>query len=70
MTSVSTGHIILTTNQSRQPVGSGRPQPGSNPRPPHQEWFALSIRGEEVLGREEKKGLKRGGGGRAKILCK
>ena len=32
--SVSAGHIILTPTQ---PVGSGRPQRGSNPGPPHQE---------------------------------
>ena len=31
MTSVSSGHIILTPTQ---PVGSGRPQRGSNPAPP------------------------------------
>ena len=34
MTSVSAGHIILT-------VGSGRPQRGSNPRPPRQESRAV-----------------------------
>ena len=34
MTSVSDGHIILTPTQ---PVGSGPPQPGSNPEPPHQD---------------------------------
>ena len=38
MTSVSAGHIILTPTQ---PVGSGRTQRGSNPRPPHQESRAL-----------------------------
>ena len=38
MTSVSAGHIILTATQ---PVGSGRPQRGSNPGPPHQESRAL-----------------------------
>ena len=38
MTSVSAGHIILTPTQ---PVGSGRPQQESNPRPPHQESRAL-----------------------------
>ena len=38
MTSVSAGHIILT---STQPVGSGRPQRESNPGPPHQESRAL-----------------------------
>ena len=38
MTSVSAGHIILTPTQ---PVGSGRPQRGSNPGPPHQELRAL-----------------------------
>ena len=32
MTSVLAGHIILTPTQ---PVGSGRPQRESNPRPPH-----------------------------------
>ena len=34
MTSVSGGHIILTPTQ---PVGSGRPQWGSNPGPLHKE---------------------------------
>ena len=38
MTSVSAGHIIQTPTQ---PVGSGRPQWGSNPGPPHQESRAL-----------------------------
>ena len=38
MTSVSAGHIILTPTQ---PVGSGRPQRGSNPGPPHPESRAL-----------------------------
>ena len=38
MTSISAGHIILTPTQ---PVGSGRPQRGSNPEPPHQESRAL-----------------------------
>ena len=38
MTSVSASHIILTTTQ---PVGSGRPQRGSNSGPPHQETRAL-----------------------------
>ena len=38
MTSVSAGHIILTPTH---PVGSGRPQRGSNPGPPHQESRAL-----------------------------
>ena len=38
MTSVSAGHIILTQTQ---PVGSGWPQRGSNPGPPHQESRAL-----------------------------
>ena len=38
MTSVSAGHNILTPTQ---PVGSGRPQRGSNPGPPHQESRAL-----------------------------
>ena len=34
MTSVSVGHIIPTPTQ---PIGSGQPQWGSNPGPPHQE---------------------------------
>ena len=38
MTSVSAGHIILTTTQ---PVGSGRAQRESNPGPPHQESHFL-----------------------------
>ena len=38
MTSFSVGHIILTPSQ---PVGSGRPQRGSNPGPPDQESRAL-----------------------------
>ena len=38
MTSVSAGHIILTQTQRE---GSGRPQQGSNPGPPHQETHAL-----------------------------
>ena len=38
MTSVSAGHITLT---STQPVGSGRPQREWNPGPPHQESRAL-----------------------------
>ena len=38
MTSVSAGHIILAPTQ---PVESGRPQWGSNLRPPHQESRAL-----------------------------
>ena len=38
MTSVSAGHIILT---STQPVGSGRPQRESHSGPPHQESSAL-----------------------------
>ena len=40
MTSVSAGHIILTPTQ---PVGSGRPEQGSNPRPPDVKWCALPI---------------------------
>ena len=40
MTSVSAGHIILTPTQ---PVGSGRPQRGSNPGPSHKESRALPI---------------------------
>ena len=38
MTSISAGHIILTPTE---PVGSGRPQQGSNPGPPDQESRAL-----------------------------
>ena len=38
MTSISAGHIILTPTQ---PVGSGRPQRGSNPVPPDQESRTL-----------------------------
>ena len=38
MTSISAGHIILTPTQ---PVGSGRPQRGSNPGHPDQESRAL-----------------------------
>ena len=38
MTSISAGRIILTPTQ---PVGSGRPQRGPNPGPPHQESRAL-----------------------------
>ena len=38
MTFISAGHIILTPTQ---PVGSGRPQRGSNPGPPDQESCAL-----------------------------
>ena len=38
MTSISAGHIILTPTQ---PVGSGRPQRGSNPGPPDKESRAL-----------------------------
>ena len=38
MTSVSAGHFILTPTQ---PVGSGRPQLGSNPGPPHRKSRAL-----------------------------
>ena len=38
MTSVSAGYIILTPTQ---PVGSGRPQRGSNPGPPDEESRAL-----------------------------
>ena len=38
MTSISAGHIILTPTQ---PVGSGRPQQGSNPGPPDQESRTL-----------------------------
>ena len=38
MSSISAGHIILTPTQ---PVGSGRPQRGSNPGPPDQESRAV-----------------------------
>ena len=38
MTSVPAGHIIRTATQ---PVGSGRPQRGSHPGPPHQVTCAL-----------------------------
>ena len=38
ITSASVGHIILTPTQ---PVGNGRLQRESNPRPPHQESRAL-----------------------------
>ena len=41
MTSISAGHIILTPTQ---PVGSGRPQRGSNPGPPDQESRALPTK--------------------------
>ena len=40
MNSVSAGHIILTLTQ---PVGSGRPQPESNPGTPHQELPTLQT---------------------------
>ena len=40
MTSVSAGHISLTPIQ---PVGSGRPVWGSNPRPPDRKLRALST---------------------------
>ena len=50
MTSVSAGHIILTPTQ---PVGSGRPQRESNPRPPHQESRALPT---ELLRPPHKRG--------------
>ena len=40
MTSVSAGHIIHVLTPT-QPVGSWRPQRGSNPGPPHQESRAL-----------------------------
>ena len=38
VTFVSAGHIIMTPTQ---PIGSGRPQRDSNPRPPHQESRTL-----------------------------
>ena len=40
MTSISAAHIIRTPTH---PVGSGRPQRGSNPGPPHQVSRALPI---------------------------
>ena len=49
MTSVSAGHIILTPTQ---PVGSGRPQRGSNPGPPDQE-SVCEREIEGVIKREE-----------------
>ena len=52
MTSVSAGHIILTPTQ---PVGSGRTQRESNPRPPHQESRALSTELPRLLQTEGKK---------------
>ena len=58
MTSISAGHIILTPTQ---PVGSGRPQRGSNPRPPDQESRVLPTErphppggGGNLLKRKEK----------------
>ena len=66
MTFISAGHIILTPTQ---PVGSGRPQRGSNPGPPDQESRALPTElprppnergGEE---RERERERERGGGG-------
>ena len=52
MTSVLTGHIILTPTQ---PVGSGRPQRGSNPGPPHPESRALPTEDEDGEKIEKKK---------------
>ena len=53
MTSVSAGHIILTPTQ---PVGSGRPQQGSNPGPPNQESRTLptELRRSPRIGNEKK----------------
>ena len=42
-TPISAGHIILTPTQ---PVGSGRPQRGSNPGPPDQESRVLPTCGQ------------------------
>ena len=50
MTSISAGHIILTPTQ---PVGSGRPQRGSNPRPPDQESRALPTELPRPPGKRE-----------------
>ena len=50
MTSVSSGHIILTPNQ---PIGSGQPQRRSNPGPPHQESRALPTEPPRPLHRFE-----------------
>ena len=54
MTSISAGHIILTPTQ---PVGSGRPQRGSNPGPPYQESRALPAelpRPPKIIGKVKK----------------
>ena len=61
MTSISAGHIILTPTQ---PVGSGRPQRGSNPEPPDQESRATAPpEGEErrdwLYKDEKKKGVEK-----------
>ena len=51
MTFVSAGHIILTPTQ---PVGSGRPQRGSSPGPPHQEPCALPTElSTDITGRSK-----------------
>ena len=61
MTSVSAGHIILTPTQ---PVGSGRPQRGSNPGPPDQESRALrESERERERERERKREKERETGG-------
>ena len=52
MTSISAGHIILTPTQ---PVGSGRPQRGSNPGPPDQESRALPTELQGEIKREREK---------------
>ena len=56
MASIPAGHIILTPTQ---PVGSGRPQRGSNPGPPDQESRALPT--ELPRPPEREKGGERGG---------
>ena len=53
MTSISVGHIILTPTQ---PVGSGRPQRGSDPGPPDQESRALPTELPRPPQAEEERG--------------
>ena len=57
MTSISAGHIILTPTQ---PVGSGRPQRGSNPGPPDQESRALPTELPRPPEREAERRKERG----------
>ena len=61
MTSISAGHIILTPTQ---PVGSGRPQRGSNPGPPDQKSRVLPTElphpPEEKMTEEIKREVYRG----------